>query len=122
MLYVVENGQSNHFTNLFSIVKSISQNEDGKASTRRMEHVKFGRISGMSSRYDSNVEFSAVSKMSKIVLLFRKGTAVFLSDILDEAKERMRAQTEASKNSRLSGDVSDQERILDILATTAVVG
>ena len=119
MLYVVENGQSNHFTNLFSIVNSISQNEDGKASTRRMEHVKFGRISGMSSRYDYNVEFSSVSK---IVLLFRKGTAVFLSDILDEAKERMRAQTEASKNSRLSGDVTDQERVLDILATTAVVG
>ena len=40
----------------------------------------------------------------------------------ERSKERMRKQTEESKNTRLADDTSDQERVLDILATTAVIG
>lgn len=92
MLYVVENGQSEHFLHLFSILEKL-----GFPWSDRLEHVKFGRISKMSSR---------------------KGTAVFLSDILDEAKDRVREQRELSPNTR---DVLDSDQVLDILGTTAVI-
>lgn len=60
MLYVVENGQNLHFKQLFEIVKRLDvPNTDG------LQHVKFGRINKMSTR---------------------KGTVVFLKDILDEAR------------------------------------
>lgn len=59
--YVVENGQANHFTALFETARKLGvKNVDG------LEHVKFGRISKMSTR---------------------KGNVVFLADLLDEAKE-----------------------------------
>ncbi len=61
MLYVVENGQSHHFRDLFEIAKNLVKTEC------HFQHVIFGRIQGMSTR---------------------RGTAVFLSDILDEAKIR----------------------------------
>ena len=41
MFYVVENGQSDHFQNLFAITEKL----ENKALN--MEHVKFGRIQGM---------------------------------------------------------------------------
>lgn len=60
MIYVVENGQSLHFSQLFEIAKRLKiPNAD------KLQHVKFGRINKMSTR---------------------KGTAVFLKDILDEAR------------------------------------
>lgn len=63
MLYVVENGQHNHF----EAIKGIAQKMNIK-SVDRIEHIKFGRIHGMSTR---------------------KGTAVFLTDILNEAESIM---------------------------------
>lgn len=59
--YVVENGQQAHFSALFEIVKKL-----GVKNANGLEHVKFGRIAKMSTR---------------------KGNVVFLSDLLDEAKE-----------------------------------
>eukprot|EP00094_Tigriopus_californicus_P012243 TCALIF_11833-PA protein Name:"Similar to RARS2 Probable arginine--tRNA ligase, mitochondrial (Homo sapiens)" AED:0.03 eAED:0.03 QI:0/-1/0/1/-1/1/1/0/586 len=92
MLYVVENGQTEHFQHLFAILKRL-----GFSWSAQLEHVKFGRISKMSSR---------------------KGTAVFLNDILDEAKDRVREQRELSPNTR---DVLDSDDVLEVLGTTAVV-
>ena len=61
MYYVVENGQYDHFYALRSIIHKMDL-----PWSDRLVHVKFGRIKGMSTR---------------------KGTAVFLKDILDECKE-----------------------------------
>lgn len=60
MFYVVENGQNLHFTQLFEIVKRLAV-----PKVNGLQHVKFGRINKMSTR---------------------KGTVVFLKDILDEAR------------------------------------
>lgn len=61
MYYVVENGQNDHFNALKSIINKMDI-----PWSDRIVHVKFGRIRGMSTR---------------------KGTAVFLKDILDECRE-----------------------------------
>ena len=69
--YVVDNSQSDHFTALFSILGQL-----GFDWAENMRHIKFGRIQGMSTR---------------------KGTAVFLQDLLDEAQTIMKQkQDEAS--------------------------
>lgn len=63
MLYIVDSSQSQHFVNLKNILRSLDYDwTDG------VEHVRFGRIQGMSTR---------------------KAKVVFLHDILDEAKLRM---------------------------------
>jgi len=61
--YVVENGQNDHFTAIRSVLTQIGH--DGE---RCVHHVKFGRIKGMSTR---------------------KGSVVFLKDVLDEARDLM---------------------------------
>lgn len=63
MLYVVDNGQFDHFRNVFAVGQQMRV-----AGIDGCEHVKFGRIQGMSTR---------------------KGNVVFLRDILDEARDRM---------------------------------
>lgn len=78
MLYVVGNEQTDHFKNLSIILEKMDSD-----LARKIHHVKFGRIRGMSSR---------------------KGTAIFLSDILDEAKEAMREQ-QSEKSSNLSNNL-----------------
>lgn len=60
MYYVVDNAQTDHFNALKYILHEMD-----KPWAHRLHHVKFGRIHGMSTR---------------------KGTSVFLSDILDEIK------------------------------------
>lgn len=73
ILYVVDNGQSDHFKAIKSIVGNL-----GYDSENVIQHIKFGRIRGMSTR---------------------KGTAVFLKDILEEAKEKMmKKQQESASN------------------------
>lgn len=72
MLYVVENAQTGHFSDLFEIVKQIdSKYVDG------CEHIKFGRVRGMSTR---------------------TGNVVFLNDILNEAKSKMHEKQTLSKS------------------------
>lgn len=62
--YVVENGQSDHFKACFQTTSKL--NED--ITLLKLKHVKFGRIHGMSTR---------------------KGQAVFLKDLLNEARDIM---------------------------------
>ncbi|XP_063823618.1 probable arginine--tRNA ligase, mitochondrial [Ostrinia nubilalis] len=92
MLYVVDNAQTDHFAAVFEIVKKINE-----ACVNGCEHIKFGRIKGMSTR---------------------TGNVVFLNDILDEAKKKMSEKQQQSKNTRSS---ALNEETCDILGTTAVI-
>ncbi|CAG9791781.1 unnamed protein product [Diatraea saccharalis] len=92
MLYVVDNAQTDHFTALFDIMKRINKN-----CVEGCEHIKFGRIKGMSTR---------------------TGNVVFLNDILDEAKKKMHEQQQQSKNTRAS---AMNDKTCEILGTTAVI-
>lgn len=93
MLYVVDNAQTDHFVALKSLLRFM-----GHTWADDIEHVKFGRIKGMSTR---------------------KGTIVFLSDVLDEAHTRMKAKQIASPNTRVP--IEENPEITDILAISAVV-
>lgn len=93
MLYVVDNAQTDHFVSLKSILRFM-----GHKWADDIEHVKFGRIKGMSTR---------------------KGTAVFLSDLLDEAHSRMKAKQITSPNTKVA--VDDNPHITDTLAVSSVI-
>lgn len=93
MFYVVDNAQSDHFVALKSLLRCM--NQDWASD---IEHVKFGRIKGMSTR---------------------KGTAVFLTDLLDEAHIRMKAKQMISPNTRVA--VEDNPYVTNTLAVSAVI-
>nr|XP_031834584.1 probable arginine--tRNA ligase, mitochondrial [Nomia melanderi] len=93
MYYVVDNAQHNHFTNLVQILKRMEIPWADK-----LVHVKFGRVRGMSTR---------------------KGTAVFLEDILDEAKEIMRERQINSGTTKVSLD--EMNSISDILGISSII-
>jgi arginyl-tRNA synthetase len=91
--YVVDNGQNDHFTAIKSVVNQLNMRDD------LVNHIKFGRIRGMSTR---------------------KGKIVFLKDILDEAKDLMFKKQQESKTTKV--DLSKcGESIADILGTSAIV-
>lgn len=66
MYYVVDQTQSKHFTNLIEILHKMNM-----SWAERLKHIRYGRILGMSTR---------------------KGTAIFLEDILNEIREVMRGK------------------------------
>lgn len=70
--YIVDNGQTDHFKAICSVGEKIQAPWTG-----RVHHIKFGRIRGMSTR---------------------KGNAVFLKDILDEARDVMKEKQIQSKS------------------------
>lgn len=72
MLYVVENGQADHFSALFSILRAL-----GHPWAESLSHIKFGRVRGMSSR---------------------RGTAVALEDLLDGARHLMSLRQDQAKS------------------------
>lgn len=72
MLYVVDNAQTDHFGAVFDVVSRIN-----KKCSNGCEHIKFGRIKGMSTR---------------------QGNVVFLNEILDEAKQKMHEKQLISKS------------------------
>jgi len=87
-LYVVGNEQKLHFEQLRRALKSM-----GNDWSDRMTHVPFGRIHGMSTR---------------------KGKVVFLSDVLDEARDRARE--------KMSEETGDRDIDLDIVSEQVGVG
>nr|CAD7457317.1 unnamed protein product [Timema tahoe] len=94
LLYVVENGQNDHFTALMGTMKQMDL-----LWAERMRHVKFGRIRGMSTR---------------------KGSVVFLKDVLDETRDLMHKKQLESPNTRIDlKSVSDTTS--DILGVSAVI-
>lgn len=74
MFYVVDHGQSDHFQALFDMGRRMDVPEIGG-----VEHIKFGRIQGMSTR---------------------RGNVVFLKDILDEARDIMQQKQVESASKR----------------------
>jgi arginyl-tRNA synthetase len=93
MIYVVAVQQNLHFSQLFKILEMA-----GHEWAERCQHVSFGMVQGMSTR---------------------KGNVIFLSDILDDAKEVMLEQMKNSERSKMS-EISDPETTADIVGMSAV--
>ncbi|CAH1112645.1 unnamed protein product [Psylliodes chrysocephalus] len=92
MYYVVDNSQSDHFYALKNILYKMDL-----PWANRIVHVKFGRVKGMSSR---------------------KGSAIFLKDILDECKDIMAKKQIESPTTKTS--INDDETS-DILGISCVI-
>ncbi|XP_068157296.1 probable arginine--tRNA ligase, mitochondrial [Drosophila tropicalis] len=95
LLYVVDNGQADHFNALFKTVAAL----EPKLSLEHLKHVKFGRIHGMSTR---------------------QGKAIFLRDVLDEAKNVMREKRQLSSTTKVNSSLDD-DLVCDILGVSAVL-
>ena len=92
--YVVGDAQAHHFKQFFKILDLIKSPMAG-----RCQHIGFGLVKDMSTR---------------------SGTAIFLSDFLDQAKENMlKVMTDADKNKMDS--IVNPEEIADQLGLSALV-
>ncbi|KAF1992128.1 putative Arginyl-tRNA synthetase, cytoplasmic [Aulographum hederae CBS 113979] len=92
--YVVASDQEVHLKQLFKVVELIG-NEDLRS---RLSHISFGLVLGMSTR---------------------RGTVVFLDDVLREVAEKMHEVMK--KNEDKYSQVSDPEKIADILGISIVM-
>ncbi|CAG5134306.1 unnamed protein product [Candidula unifasciata] len=94
--YVVEQGQRSHFVKLVSILHRLGV----PWANRPIDdiHIRFGRVKGMSTR---------------------QGNAVFLRDVLDEAKSRVIKSITSRSTSRVSQE--SLEDVADILGVTAII-
>ncbi|HSP78148.1 MAG TPA: arginine--tRNA ligase [Myxococcaceae bacterium] len=93
-LYVVATDQALHFRQLFRVLEAM-----GREWAKRMVHVNFGRVHGMSTR---------------------KGSVVLLNDVLDEAKSRaMEKVQENLKEGRIQTD--EPERLAEQIGLGAIV-
>ncbi|XP_070137399.1 probable arginine--tRNA ligase, mitochondrial [Drosophila bipectinata] len=95
LLYVVDNGQADHFNALFKTASNLNN----RLNKESLKHVKFGRIHGMSTR---------------------QGTAIFLKDVLDEARDIMREKRSLSATTKENTSFDD-EHVCDILGVSAVL-
>ncbi|XP_033342175.2 arginyl-tRNA synthetase, mitochondrial [Megalopta genalis] len=93
MYYVVDNAQTDHFLNLMQILNQMKL-----PWANRLKHIKFGRVRGMSTR---------------------KGTAVFLEDILNEAQEIMRERQMIKTTTKVSLD--EMDKVSDILGISGIL-
>ncbi|XP_069690723.1 probable arginine--tRNA ligase, mitochondrial isoform X2 [Periplaneta americana] len=94
MLYIVDNAQTDHFTALFGV---LSQMQLPWAPS--LKHIKFGRIRGMSTR---------------------RGSVVFLKDILDETRDIMSTKQQETHTTKVHLN-EDTEGTTDILGISAVI-
>lgn len=93
MYYVVAAAQELHLRQLFAILKKL--NFDWAS---RCEHISFGLVTGMSTR---------------------KGTAVFLDDILEETRERMHEQMR--QNEKKYAQIEDPVAVADQIGLSAIM-
>lgn len=93
LLYAVDNAQTDHFVVLKQVLQLID-----KPYGDRLQHVKFGRIKGMSTR---------------------KGTSIHLKDVLDEAHSRMKMKQMQSSTTKV--DVETDAGVTDNLAVSALI-
>ncbi|KZC04096.1 putative arginine--tRNA ligase, mitochondrial [Dufourea novaeangliae] len=93
MYYVVDSAQRDHFSNLVQILNKMNI-----PWADRIKHIQYGRVQGMSTR---------------------KGTAVFLEDILNEVKEIMRERQMKTHTTKVSLDETDDSS--DILGVSGVI-
>ncbi len=87
---MVDEGQHAHFGALFDIAKRLLPDQRGSLS-----HVGFGRVSGMSSR---------------------RGTAVLLSGVLEEATAAMAESMAASANTKTTEDLAAEALAVSVVA------
>ncbi|RZC38076.1 arginine--tRNA ligase, mitochondrial, partial [Asbolus verrucosus] len=92
MYYIVDSSQNDHFNALKAILHRMHF-----GWSDRLHHVKFGRIRGMSTR---------------------KGTAVFLKDILDECRDLMIKRQIESPTTKVR---IDDSTVSDILGVSCVI-
>jgi arginyl-tRNA synthetase len=92
MIYVVASQQDLHLKQLFKTMELMQFDWANK-----LEHVNFGMVLGMSTR---------------------KGTVVFLEDILEEAKETMHEVMR--KNETKYAEIDEPERVADEIGISAV--
>ena len=92
LLYVVDSGQAVHFANLRALLARLGHDWAGG-----VQHVPFGLVRGMSTR---------------------RGAAVFMHDLLDEARERMLERQRTSPN---TAQLDDPGRTADVVGTSAVI-
>jgi arginyl-tRNA synthetase len=92
-IYVIAAQQDLHMQQLIKILELAN-----KPFAKRITHINFGMVKGMSTR---------------------KGTIVFLDDILDEARETMHGVMRSNPDKY--AEVTDPERTSDILGVSAVV-
>lgn len=92
MIYVVASQQDLHLKQLFKTLELM-----GFEWANRCEHVNFGMVMGMSTR---------------------KGTVVFLEEILDEAKDIMHEVMR--KNEKKYQEVEDPEKVADEIGISGV--
>ncbi|KAI7904024.1 putative arginyl-tRNA synthetase [Cokeromyces recurvatus] len=90
-IYVVGSEQAHYFKQLFQIAELIM------SPSFNLQHIQFGRIKGMSTR---------------------KGTVVFLEDILDTVKERI---LEYMKKDEGKSQLTHLDKIADQLGTSAIL-
>ncbi|XP_016953991.1 probable arginine--tRNA ligase, mitochondrial [Drosophila biarmipes] len=95
MLYVVDNGQADHFNALFKTAAAV----EDRLSLDQLQHVKFGRIHGMSTR---------------------QGKAIFLKDVLNEAQNIMREKRNITATTKENHSLND-DLVCDILGVSAVL-
>ncbi|XP_055377440.1 probable arginine--tRNA ligase, mitochondrial isoform X2 [Condylostylus longicornis] len=92
--YVVDNSQTDHFKACFGIAEQIEQNV-----SKKLNHIKFGRIKGMSTR---------------------QGNVVFLKDVLNEARDIMIQKQKNSPTTKIDLDNMDVNTA-DVLGISAVI-
>lgn len=92
MLYITDFSQENHFKDLVHILHCLGYEWSGN-----IEHIKYGKIQGMSTR---------------------QGKGVLLKDLLDEARDRMYVKQKETESTRVS---LDDRRVSDVLGMSALI-
>lgn len=93
MVYVAAAQQDLHFQQFFKLFEIM-----GYPWAKRLQHINFGMVQGMSTR---------------------KGTVVFLDTILEETKESMHEVMR--KNAEKYAQIEDPERVADLVGLSAVM-
>lgn len=93
MIYVIASQQDLHTAQFFEILKQM-----GFPWAQNLQHVNFGMVQGMSTR---------------------KGTVVFLDNILEETKEKMHEVMK--KNEAKYAQIEDPEKVADLVGIAAVM-
>eukprot|EP00088_Acartia_fossae_P062376 TRINITY_DN7526_c0_g1_i3.p1 TRINITY_DN7526_c0_g1~~TRINITY_DN7526_c0_g1_i3.p1 ORF type:complete len:587 (-),score=60.18 TRINITY_DN7526_c0_g1_i3:398-2125(-) len=93
MVYVVDNDQTHHLRNLFTILEKM-----GLSWANQCFHARFGKIKGLSTR---------------------KGNMVLLDHIIDEAKARMIDEQGKTNTTRVFGE--EAEKAAQILGVSALI-
>lgn len=93
MIYVIATQQDLHVAQFFEILKQM-----GFEWANRLQHINFGMVQGMSTR---------------------KGTVVFLDNILEETKEKMHEVMQ--KNEAKYKQIENPEEVADLVGISAVM-